>query len=362
MKLLYITNGITQAGGLERVLSVKASLLADDFGYEVHIISLNEAGKLPFFKFSDKLHFYSIKVSGSLFQYFFQYKNGIKKIVNEINPDVISVCDDGLKGFFLPQLIRSDAKWIHESHASFLLANKGLGINFRKKAEHYLKQILGNYFSRIIILTENQREEWRSSNILVIPNPASFSSDTKSFLKNKKIIAVGSDSYNKGYDLLLKIWEKIAEDFSDWELNIYGKNTTRNLQNISEKLNLKNINFHEPVSNIKNKYLESSVFLLPSRSEGFGMVILEAMSCGLPVISFDCPHGPKDIITDSEDGFLIKNGNIQEFAEKLKILMENYKLRQEMGNKGTENVKRYDAIKIMEIWDDLFKKLKSRKK
>ena len=99
MKLLYITNGITGAGGLERVLSVKASLLAEKFGYEVHLLSLNEIGKEPFFSFSDKVHRHSIAVSGNPIQYFLQYKNGIHKIVDEIQPDLISVCYDAIKVF-----------------------------------------------------------------------------------------------------------------------------------------------------------------------------------------------------------------------------------------------------------------------
>ncbi len=357
MKILYITNGITGSGGLERVLSVKASLLTDDFGYEVHLLSLNEIGKEPFFSFSDKVLHHSISVTGNPLHYFLQYKKGIQKVVDDIKPDLISVCDDALKGFFLPQIINTTAKWIYESHASLLLEDKGSGIPFAKKMQHRLKHYLGNTFSKVILLTEGNRKEWQLNNFLVIPNPAPFETKEFSTLKNKRIIAVGSYSYNKGYDLLLKIWEQIEEDFPGWELNVYGRETQKNLQHIAENLHLENIHFYDPVADIGAKYLDSSIMVLPSRSEGFGMVLIEAMTFGLPVISFDCPNGPKDIVTDGKDGFLVQNGNTYEFAEKLKSLMSRENLRQDMGKKATENVQRFSAIRIVEQWDALFRSL-----
>jgi len=357
MKLLYITNGISGSGGLERVLSVKASRLAEDFGYEVHLLSLNEIGKESFFFFSPKVQRHSISVNGNVMQYFFKYKNGIQKMVDEIQHDIISVCDDALKGFFLPQIISTNAKWIHESHASLLLGDKGAGLPFGKKLQHHLKQYLGKRFSKIILLTEGNRKEWKLNQVVVIPNPAPFETNKISTLQNKRIIAVGSYSFNKGYDLLLKIWEQIETELPDWELHVYGRSTQENLKQVAENLDLKNIHFHNPVADIGAKYLESSIMVLPSRSEGFGMVLIEAMTFGLPVISFNCPNGPKDIIKEGEDGFLIENGNTSEFVEKLKSLMRSENSRLEMGKKARQNVQRFSANKIIKQWDTLFKSL-----
>lgn len=357
IKLLYITNGITGSGGLERVLSVKTSMLAEEYGYQVHILSLNEIGKELFFSFSDKINFHNLEVSGHAIQYFLKYTSGIQKIVNEVKPDVISVCDDGFKGFFLPHLIKTNAKWIHESHASVLLGNRGEGISFIQKLQHQIKQRIGKRFSRIVLLTDSNRKEWKLDNLIVIPNPLAFETRETSFLRNKKIIAVGSYSYNKGYDLLLSIWERIERNFPYWELNVYGKDTKNNLQAVADQLNLRNISFHDPELSIETKYAESSIFVLPSRSEGFGMVLIEAMSCGVPVVSFDCPNGPRDIITDQEDGFLIENGNIESFAEKLAMLMSDFELRQKMGQVGKNNSNNFRADLIVKKWDELFKKL-----
>jgi len=357
MKLLYITNGITGSGGLERVLSVKASMLAEEFGYEVHMLSLNEISKKPFFLFSKKIHFHSVEVGGNPITYLLQYKNSLQKKIDQIQPDIISVCDDALKGFFLPGFIFSKAKWIHESHASLLLADRGKGVSLSKKAQHGLKQILGKRFAKIVLLTEGNKKEWHLKNLAVIPNPIPFESTQVSSLEHKKVMAVGSYSYNKGYDLLLEIWRRIEQEFPAWELHIYGKGTHDNLHSIAKDLNLKNIRFHSPVPDIEKEYLYSSLLVLPSRSEGFGMVLIEAMGFGLPVVSFDCPNGPADIISEGEDGFLIENGNTEMFAKQVSVLMKDDQLRKKMGGKAKKNVQRFSADKIVQQWDALFRSL-----
>lgn len=357
MKLLYITNGINGSGGLERVLSVKASMLADDYGYQVHILCLNDSHQNRFYNFSHQIHFHSIPVKGNLFAYLQSYRKGIRKVVKEVQPDVISVCDDGLKGFLIPKFINKRIPVIYESHASQLIANRGKGMSLNKKVQHSIKQILGNRFSYVIVLTQGNLKEWSLKNTMVIPNPLSFYPEKSSELKNKKVIAVGSHSYNKGYDRLIEIWNGIEKDFPDWSLEIYGKSANGKYENLANELNLRNINFYSPVSNIKEKYLDASVFVLPSRSEGFGMVLIEAMACGLPVVSFDCPNGPADIIKNNEDGFLIENGNIEQFSEKLKLLIRDFELRKKMGRAGKENVKRFSADQILKKWDELFREL-----
>ena len=354
-KLLYITNGITGSGGLERVLSVKASLLVEDFGYEVHLLSLNEMGRDPFFAFSRKIQRHSFAVSGNPLRYFFQYINGIQKVIDEIQPDVISVCDDGLKGFLIPRLIKTTAKLIYQRHASVLL-------NTRKSLKGKVMRHLMNWsvpkFDQFVVLTPSNIQEWKANNVIAIPNPISFTSKTSSTLENKLVIAVGSHSHNKGFDLLLKSWQTIEATNPDWKLNIYGKiDADEAFLKLAEEYNLKSVTFHSPVKNIQEKYLESSLMVLPSRSEGFGMVLIEAMACGLPCVSFDCPSGPRDIITNNKDGFLVQNGNTDQFAEKLKLLISDFDLRQKMGHAAKQRSKNYNAAAIVKQWDQLFKSL-----
>ena len=352
-KLLYITNGISGSGGLERVLSVKASLLADKYDYEVTILGLNAGNDTPFYEFSPNIKQVSIRVSGNPLKYIHQYRTGIQKVVDQIQPDIISVCDDGLKGFFVPTLISTKAKIIYERHASILLNTssslKGLIVRVLMKCQT-------KKFDRFVVLTPSNIKEWKGNNIIAIPNPLSFSSELTSTLQNKKVMAVGSHSYNKGYDLLLDSWRKIEEKYPDWELHVYGKiDKDETFIKYAQHLALKQVYFHAPVSDIQSRYAEASVFVLPSRTEGFGMVLIEAMACGVPCVSFDCPSGPADIITDGEDGWLVESENVAQLAEKLSALIKDEKLRMKMGQAARENVKRYEAVRIVQQWDELFK-------
>lgn len=363
VKLLYITNGITGSGGLERVLSVKASLLAEPYGYEVHILALNEPERQqPFFKFSDKIIRHNLKLGGNPLNYMLSYRNGIKIMVSQIQPDVISVCDDGLKGFFIPKILGKKIPVVYERHVSKLISladRQGLG---KKAAElqFTLMNRLAKGFDAFVVLTEGNKNEWKDlKNLVVIPNPLPFYPEASAPLTSKKVIAVGKYSHQKGFDLLLEAWAKLPQHLNDWELHLYGKqDRLQTLTQQAEQLGVAGqVKFHGPDPEIEARFMESSVFVLSSRYEGFGMVIIEAMACGLPVVSFDCPYGPSDIITDNEDGFLVANGDLDIFAKKLQLLLENQHLKTQMGRSAKQNVQRFLPQNVVPLWDSLFKKI-----
>lgn len=356
MKILYITNGINGSGGLERVLSIKASMLADQYSYDVSVLTLNEPNNQPFYDFSPNIKIVRVNTTRrNSLDYFLSYCRELQKEIYNIQPDIICVCDDGLKGFMLPSLIKTSAKWVYERHASISLNNAN---TTKGKISSYLMKRFANNFDKFVVLTPSNIKEWRTDNTVTIANPLSFECENNNLVSSNSIIVVGSHSFNKGYDILLDIWKNIEECYPNWELNIYGKvDKEKTFINLAKKLNLKHINFFEPTQNIKDKYLESSILAMASRSEGFGMVLIEAMACSLPCVSFDCPSGPRDIIGDNEDGFLIENGNSKLFQQRLEQLMQDENLRKNMGKKGHENVKRFSANHIVATWDTLFNEL-----
>lgn len=363
MVLLYITNGINGSGGLERVLAVKASLLAEEYDYEVHVLVLNNQHQHPFYDFSSEIKFHSIEVGGNPLAYIRKYRCGIRNIVEKVRPDIISVCDDGLKGFFIPKIIKNDAIIIYERHVSKLIeAREGEGRvkGTWRKIKWFLMERLGKRFSSFVVLTEGNKNEWqRLDNIIVIPNPLPFESSEASTLENKIVICVGKISFQKGQDLLQKAWAGVHQKYPEWELHWYGKEDldfldTRNLEH--------NIHYFRPEKDIQKKYLDASIYVMSSRFEGFGMVLIEAMEFGLPCVSFNCDYGPSDIIEDGVDGFLVEKENTEQLAEKLRLLIQDKELRKTMGAKAKDHVKRFNAQRIVEQWDTLFKELTAGRK
>ena len=356
MKLLYITNGIHGAGGLERVLSIKASYLSDYMDYEVHVLTINYANEPLFYAFSPKIKLHSITVKGNPLRYSVAYLSGIRSAVKRIQPDVISVCDDGLKGFFVPTLLQSTIPVIYERHAS-------IAFNTTKtiygKIIRFFMQKLGATFDCFVVLTASNVLEWNTKNVQVIPNPLTFYPADRAQLQQKTVIAVGSHSHNKGYDLLLEAWTIVGSRYPEWQLHIYGTIDKDCVYgNLAKKLGVHNtVTFHNPVADIQKKYLNASIMVMSSRSEGFGMVLIEAMACGVPCVSFDCPSGPRDIITDGEDGFLVEKENPIALSKKLMLLMGDEAIRFKMGVSAKENVKRFQAENILPKWDQLFKEL-----
>lgn len=363
MKLLYITNGINGSGGLERVLSIKASYLTDHYGYKVIILSLNEGGDDPFYEFSPKINFRSITVSGNPLQYIRSYRKGIKNIVAQINPDVILVCDDGLKAFFIPSILETKIPIIYERHVSKEIEMNHSFPFWKKaliKAKWQLMGSLAQRFQKFVVLTDGNTKEWENlKNLEVIPNPLSFYPDESSTLQNKKVIAVGKQGFQKGYDRLLPAWKIVQQKYPDWHLEIYGKIAPEcKLEELAENLKIeKSVFFFPPEKDIQRKYLDASVYVMSSRFEGFGMVLIEAMACGLPCVSFDCNYGPSDIIQNDEDGLLVVNGDVKGLGEALLKLISQYHLRVKMGKNAKDNVIRFSPETVVRKWDELFKSL-----
>jgi len=363
IKLLYITNQICGSGGLERVLSIKSNYLINKFDYEVHIITLNQKDEPLFYEFSDQLIFHDIRVVGNAIHAFMNYKNGLQKVVNTVKPDVISVCDDGLKGFFVPYFLRRNKAIVYERHASKnIFKNKDSSSFIDRLKFKFLEGLMylgGRKYSSFIVLTNENLKEWKFKNLHVIPNPLSYSEVQKSSLKNKKVISVGNHGFQKGYDRLLQSWKKVSDIHPDWTLEIYGdKKHSKKHYDLAQKLNISDkVAFYEPVKDIQKKYQEASIYTMSSRSEGFGMVLIEAMIHGIPCVSFNCPSGPSDIISNNEDGFLVDNGDIEAMSIKVINLIEDEKLRRIMGEKASKNALRYLPEIIMVEWDNLFKKL-----
>ena len=361
MKLLYIVPKLNNEGGVARVLSLKLNYLVEKFGFEVHVLTQNQGNFPLFYFFNEMIVFHDMMLEGTIFNFFNSFRNSLKSKIESIHPDVIIVCDNGLKAYASPFILSVEIPIILECHGSKYIEERYLKANlisrFKSSLKYKFKDFGANKFSKLVTLSNVALGEWNVKNGLVISNPCWIQNDIGADLKSKKAIVIARNSYEKGLDRLLIIWKKVIEKHPDWILDIYG-DSVKDLKSQVLELEMEfNVILNEPVQNISEKYLASSVFIMTSRSEGFPMVLLEAMASGLPCIAYDCPTGPRAIIQEGENGFLIDDGDADLFVQKLTLLIEDENLRIKMGKKAKESVKKYDLESIMQQWKSLFESL-----
>lgn len=207
-------------------------------------------------------------------------------------------------------------------------------------------------------MQEDFLEHYNLNNTCIIENPNQVNSE-KSTLNNKVVIAVGRLTEQKNFEALIDIWKEIADKNPNWILRVIGDGPLRDkLLNKIKELKLEDsIELKSFNNNIEKEYCMADILVMTSIYEGFGLVLVEAQSCGIPVIAFDCPTGPRNIINDGKDGFLIEATSNDKFANKLNILMNNKELRDKMGRNAIINSNRFDINIITEKWIKLFNEI-----
>lgn len=278
-----------------------------------------------------------------------------------MNPDIV-ISMFGNEASFLPKIHKKSRKILEIHFSKFFRLQYGRRGLWRilDKYRTYSDERIVRKYDKFVCLTNEDKTYWKNvTNIQVIPNFLKEYPSHIARLNNLQVIAVGRLSYQKGFERLIDIWKLVVQENSAWNLKIFGSGELyfQILDMIKEKGLEKNIEVLNPTSRIYDELLDSSIFVLTSRYEGLPMVLLEALSCGLPVVSFDCQCGPKDLISDGINGFLVENGNIEDFAKKIILLMENKELRKEMGKKARFTANQYSEEKIMNQWVELFKTL-----
>lgn len=373
-KIVYCTPALYMAGGVERVLTLKANYFADVLGYDITIILTEGQNRPLFYPLSEKVNVINLNLNfeelwqcsflKKVFFYLKKQRQFKKNLANELmclKPDItVSLLRREIN--FITD-INDGSKKIGELHV-----NRANYRNFEVGDSNILKSIFAKFWmhnlvghlrklDKFVVLTDEDKKQWKElNNIISIPDPLTFFPEQISSLQEKRVIAVGRYVYQKGFDLLLKVWSMIEKRYPDWELVIFGSGNREPYECLKNELKIDGSRCHlnGPSSNIQQEYMNSSIFAFASRFEGFGMVLIEAMACGLPVISFDCPCGPRDIISDNEDGLLVQNGDVNSYVCKLSLLMDDASLRQRMSAAGRKNVERFKMDHIGDRWKKLF--------
>lgn len=380
MKIVYIYHSFILKGGIERVFCDKMNYLAQNTSYDVTFITF-EQGNHPFaFKLNDRIKVVDINcrfaelwnynlIKRNILNYILRIK--LKKCLTATlkkeSPDiVISTTEDIQYNYCIFNL---PYRFIVESHVHMKeiiksSTKKQFIIHSISKIFFKWKLSKINKCKLLVALTDADKRDWSkviNSDIIIIPNILTFYPDkiTDYSKRSKRILCVGRLTKQKGFDLMIKVWAKIADKHKDWKVDIYGDGDLRDTLN--ELINNYGLNdtitLHPSTSNIYNEHMDSSIFAFSSRFEGFGLVLIEAMSCGVPCISFDCPHGPSEIITNGKNGLLVQNGNIDEFANSLDSMINNYEQRKFMSINARIDSQKYKRENIMPQWIELFETL-----
>jgi glycosyltransferase involved in cell wall biosynthesis len=371
-KIFYFIGSLNLFGGTERVLINKANYFADILDYDITIIcySINSDELLHFLSPKIKI----IPISNLIPKPFFQIKwvsfllliYKIKKIyrglISKNNPDFLIVLEKGFDDFIVSSM-KTKAVRIRESHSS----NAANGLIFQLTLKNIYKFLVHRiYISRfdkydaVVLLTHRDKvHRGNRMSHFVIPNIIDFNTNLRPKLNVKKAISVGRLDKFKNHRDLISIWAEIVKTYPDWILDIYGDGIEfNNLKDQICKLKLQNNVFlRGQVSNIQELYVNYSVFLFTSLAEGFGMVLVEAMQSGLPVISYNCDCGPSEIVNDNVDGFLISVGDKKMFQSKIDLLLSDQDLLHSMSNNAILNSNRFRANIISQQWVSLFDKL-----
>ena len=377
-KIVFCTPALYSAGGVERVVAVKANYFSEHFGYDVTIIVTEGKGEYTFFPVSSRVNIINYELDfEELWRLPFwkkvivylikqqKYRKKLRADLMRIRPNFtistlrreinfLTGINDGSFKIGELHVNRADYRTFNERQSS--IVKRFFSFFWSKSLLAHLKQL-----DRMVVLTDTALGDWPELNNLVkIPDALPFKNDSTNELNYKRIISIGRYAYDKGNDLLLQAWAIIEKEFADWTLDVYGNGNIEPYNKIIGELGIDKNRCHlyGPTNDVMKEYLSSSIFLLPSRFEGFGLVIIESLACGVPVVSFDCENGPRSIITDGEDGFLVQPFDIMAYAEKVMQLMRNEELRKRMGANAQKVVSQYDLDIVGLQWKQLFDELK----
>lgn len=377
MRILYLTGQIKYYGGIEKVLTLKLNYLSEQLCQDVFLLTY-EQGNSPFvypvsptvtwedlgldYDFAvNKKGMFACRNLLKGIKHFFLLRRKIRKI----HPDVIVIPNGGgYDYFFLPFIFRKIPK-VREIHSSLYRRgddNKGFKMRLRESIEHFFE----SKYSTVVSLNEDERKFVNNSKVAVIPNPViNDVCNHMPNLSNNLFITAGRLCPVKGYDTLIDVWKLVHESYPDLKLHIFGAGDESYVSYLQKKIadvGLSDVIILKgAVNDLNHRMLDYSAFICSSHTECFPMVILEAMTVGLPVISFDCPFGPRNIIQHGVDGFLTPNQNIELLAQSI-IDYAGLSLakKKSLSDNARSNVQRFNIDVVMNQWLNLFVSL-SRK-
>lgn len=389
MKICILTENISSVGGVQRVVTRLASELAKD--NEITVVStLDKSDKIAY-EFNSKVILdmnHDLMNTSLISRVFRTLIKVLNKKINLLNKNNMAACYILQKIYYPKKTQKKFVTYINDNQYDVVIGAEGyfsilLGViknqidckiigwqhnsyeaYFENKGHYYWNQdiLFKNNLSKLdeyVVLTNHDQKKIKEKfNIdsKVIHNPISFSSTIKSNVENKKIIALGRFTAQKGFDQLIEAYHLIAASYPEWSMELYGSGKDEEkLKNLITKYNLQNQVFlHPPIKDVRSALVSSSIYALPSRWEGFGLVVTEALECGVPVIAFQTT-GPSEILERQDCGILVENGDIVAFSKGLKAMMDDIDYRKKLSTNAVKRAEAFSSNHILKLWDDLMR-------
>lgn len=367
--------------GIERILTCKMNYIAENTSIQLFLSTYEQQSKELPFQLNNKIAYRPFNVLMpqrnktsfgkwvySYLQARHEFKHQFRLLLRNVQPDIVvcTVYSYQVMDIIIKSCQNLGIKTIMESHT------KGETITMARKFtynpflhslfslwDHKIMNSL-KYCHCVVTLTKQDVSFWQKyiSHIEVIPNMLTITPKKVTDYGAKRVISAGRYMTEKGFDRLINTWNLINKHFDDWHLFIFGNGDKEQYQHMVNQYQLNDtVHLMPATKDIAEEFSKSSIYVMTSRYEGFGLVLAEAMSCGLPCVSFNCPYGPREIISDGEDGLLVEDGNITDLSQKIESLMSDVKQRESMGTKAIKNITRYNPEIIMNKWINLFQSI-----
>lgn len=357
MNVILISSNITNSGGTERIGIGLANELVRDPDTHVTIISLFGSGK-PFFEVHPNITIHTLfHKHVSLFLLLPTVIWKIRKILMTAEEKSVIINIGALLSVF------SIVANFGLRHFNLIWEHFNVSLAFTSKKEKFARYMASRYADAVVTLTLKDRAMYLEhfscrAQIVCIPNFLTFSPQIEAVDQRQVALAVGRLTEQKGFDRLLRVWSQLDDRFKDWQLHIIGDGEDRQkLEQLIVHEQLHHVHLIPTTKNVDHYYREASIYVMTSRWEGLPMVLIEAQSFGLPIISYDCLTGPRDVVSNGTNGFLVEDGNEVGFLAALEKCMDDHDLRASLSSQALKDSKRFDKVQVVQMWRDLFSTL-----
>ena len=380
MRIVFLHHANVCRAGIERMICLKANMLAEQLGCEVVLLTYEQNGEPYPYALSPKVkcvdlgvRLYAAYRLAYPMRYFRKQQLrrrltlALREFLKDFRADIVVCTDKDAHELQALVAAHTTERLVIEAHTGMvdhLMQERQTTTWFRKLNSRWdllkLKRSVGK-FDALIALTPEDAHCWQPYvPATVIPNALPFYPDQVAVAQQefRRVISVGRLNRQKGQDLLLRVWQTVEQQHPDWHLDIYGDGNDRHmLCDLIRELNIKNVRVNDSTPDIYSEYMRCDFLVCSSRWESFGLILIESMSCGVPVVSFDCDNGPRNIISDGRDGLLARAGDVAHLAERMNWMIEHPELRAQMAKEARHSASRFREEEVLDRYAEFYQSL-----